>query len=754
MEKFEGPTASGRRHRGTRRGLLATAVGLAVVATALLMTVGASAVTGAISTTDNPGFGDSGGYTDQACLNGQGVNCNIYLDKRDVWVSGLPVSAALGPGTYYFAVLVPGGQPDPNDDGAKNLSDTFCSPYSGCPGPTNLDSSPIPSGDDWTNREFTVDGSGDITSYSGTHNRVGNLLQLFPYDDTTNNGGVYILAVCKVPSNAGSTTGAGTPGVAAHDCKYDAFKVRLAAGPPTGKATDLDVTKGANPTFTREFNWSISKGVDACQVTLLNPNGCSITGSTKTLNYTVTVTKDNGTDRGWDVSGTITVTNPNAQDASGVQVSDQITYFDGTNDIADPQATCTVSDGDGGTVDHTNATIPGSGAVDFPYDCTYSGAPASSVETNTASATWSGQCLTGDDPCTLYLDPGTPTWPVPFTWSTPTTVIHDSVNVSDLIATTNPATLPTGFAIGNPVGDSVSGSINQTTTYHYSRTLTVPHDCLRVDNNASFSVTDPDDVSPDTDDSGNSSVAVKVCRTPARTGALTMGFWQNKNGQGIVAGYSGTYCLALKSWLLQFNPFNESTLSSQTSCGTSPSLARNATPSGVVGYVYNVIKAATCSSSSNTCNSMLKAQMLATALNVYFSASSISLTGTVYASGVLSITTLGGNRIGAFDGLNGSQPSIGTIAIDLTNICTMIDKPDGTATCSGAYKDASGVFGGNSSLKVIDMLAYMNTDGSANGNGNPVSNLGGSSWYLQIKSKQVCAKDAFDAINNRVAFGA
>jgi hypothetical protein len=33
-----------------------------------------------------------------------------------------------------------------------------------------------------------------------------------------------------------------------------------------------------------------------------------------------------------------------------------------------------------------------------------------------------------------------------------------------------------------------------------------------------------------------------------------------------------------------------------------------------------------------------------------------------------------------------------------------------------------------------------------------VSNAGGTTWYNQIKSKQVCAKDAFDAINNRVAF--
>jgi hypothetical protein len=147
---------------------------------------------------------------------------------------------------------------------------------------------------------------------------------------------------------------------------------------------------------------------------------------------------------------------------------------------------------------------------------------------------------------------------------------------------------------------------------------------------------------------------------------------------------------------------------------------------------------------------MLKAQMLATALNVYFSAGSLSLSSTVYPGGALSLT-LGGNRIGAPSAI-ASAGGIGAVSVDLTQVCTMLDGSGGTATCSGAYKDASGVFGGHSSLQIIEMLYYMNSDDSAHGNGNPVSNNGGSYWYNQIKSKQVCAKDAFDAINNRAAF--
>ena len=47
-------------------------------------------------------------------------------------------------------------------------------------------------------------------------------------------------------------------------------------------------------------------------------------------------------------------------------------------------------------------------------------------------------------------------------------------------------------------------------------------------------------------------------------------------------------------------------------------------------------------------------------------------------------------------------------------------------------------------MKVADMLTY------AAGK----SNVGGSTWYGNVKSTQEMAKNAFDAINNQVAFGA
>src|SRR3954451_24610153 len=125
---------------------------------------------GAVSTTTNVNATTGNG----ACLNGgpstptqDPTNCNIYSSKQDVWLSGLPNSAALSSGTYFFSVMVPGGQADPNDGADKNLSDTTNAPYGS--GATNADGSAVPSGDLYKNRTFTIDSAGTI-SYSGTHN--------------------------------------------------------------------------------------------------------------------------------------------------------------------------------------------------------------------------------------------------------------------------------------------------------------------------------------------------------------------------------------------------------------------------------------------------------------------------------------------------------------------------------------------------------------------------------------------------------
>jgi len=186
----------------------------------------------------------------------------------------------------------------------------------------------------------------------------------------------------------------------------------------------------------------------------------------------------------------------------------------------------------------------------------------------------------------------------------------------------------------------------------------------------------------------SASQTVQVCG-PLNTGGLTIGFWQNKNGQAIIkSGGSTAGVCNLGAWLRTAAPFQD--LSPTASCNS------------VASYVYNVVKAANASGASM--NAMLKAQMLATALDVYFSD-----------------PALGGNRIGA--------PSpIGGVLVDLTNI--------------KGFQNVSAAFGGATSMTVSQMLAYAASQ----------SNVGGSFWYGNVKSLQELAKNAFDAINNQWVF--
>jgi hypothetical protein len=183
---------------------------------------------------------------------------------------------------------------------------------------------------------------------------------------------------------------------------------------------------------------------------------------------------------------------------------------------------------------------------------------------------------------------------------------------------------------------------------------------------------------------------------PPGNGALTMGFWQNKNGQGIITGQAASGVCPSGTWLRQYAPFQD--LSSSANCAA------------VATYVYNLIKGSGSNCGGATCNAMLKAQMMATALSVYFSD-----------------PALGGNKIG-------SPGAVGSLKIYLTHVCTDIP------TCS-SFVDASSAFGGASSMTVSQLLAYAASQ----------SNVGGSTWYGNVKATQVLAMDVFDAINNRVA---
>ena len=282
-------------------------------------------VTGAAFTTTNTAVDGTG-----HCQNGnEDVNCNIYDGKQYVWMNGGPSTAYVGDGSYFFAVLAPGGQADPNDGTPKNLSDDY---------------------DAYTNRTFSV--TGGVVSYGGSHDFANNKIRLVDYADTPNPGGVYILAICSLDKSYPVTPSR---------CKYDAFKIKEEE---PGKA--LTVTKDAKGSYDTTYTWNISKNVDKSVVKQV--------GGNVTFNYTVTGTRNPGVNSNIKVAGTITVFNPNDDPVSGVDISDELS--DGT--------TCTVTN----ATDQTVTT----GDNTFPYVCSLSALPTGDLS-NTVTVDWPEQFL-------------------------------------------------------------------------------------------------------------------------------------------------------------------------------------------------------------------------------------------------------------------------------------------------------------------------------------------------------------------------
>ena len=408
---------------------------------------------------------------------------------------------------------------------------------------------------------------------------------------------------------------------------------------------NLTASKTATPAFKRTYTWTLNKLVDKVLVQ-------QVGGGTATFNYSVVANQSGVSDSDWMVTGTITVTNPNDWQAVTVNVADAI------------------NNGGACSVSPTSLNVPASGTATSTYTCAYGSAPTAAAFTNTATATWNA--------ATFATPTGSASGTAGGAFTTPTTKVNATVTVSDVFNGGPMTTLGTLTATDAPAFASA--------TYNYSQTVTVPaNNCSPpYVNTATISQT-----------SQIASQSVKVCG-PAKTGALTKGFWQNKNGQGIITGGAATAGVCNSgTWLRTYAPFQN--------------LSATATCAQVASYAMAVIDAA--NSSGTAMNAMLKAQMLATSLDVYFSD-----------------PALGGNKI------NAAAP-IGGINVDLTKICKDI------GSCS-TYENVSSVFGPANSLSVSAMLSFAALQ----------SNAGGSAWYGQVKATQELAKDAFDAINNQKVF--
>jgi hypothetical protein len=630
-------------------------VGLVIALAALVVVPLAFA--GAINTTTDPGQ-TVNSKTTLACINGPdpSVNCNIYQQKGDVFLSGSPVQASLGAGTYYFAVVNPGGQPDPNPGSADLLSS-----------------------DAGTNREFSLDDSGIITNL-GSHLLDSNKLSVFPYDDTDNNGGVYILAVCKI-SDGQNTSAITLPTLKPSDCKYDAFKVKESEVPGASGPTIL---KDAAGSYTNTYTWGINKSVDKTTVKQV--------GGTANFTYTVHVTHDGGTISNVTVSGAITVFNPNTGSITA-DVTDSIS--DGVN-----TTTCSVTGGG-------NATLA-SGDNAFAYSCNLGNTVPANAD-NTATVTWASQLVDPDG----QLDAGS----AEFTFSS---VSFTGTDVAKCTTVTDPVPAG-GTSNDNPfpkvvcVGDSGDGgagtgaSAGFTFIYHVS--YNVGTGCTSYLNTASESA-----------DGNSSSATVTVCG-PSNNSALTIGFWKN-NGQQLLQYYA---CPANKTSLANY----------LKALGAGAGPFTDASGCDLRTYVTNILKGA----SATNMNVMLKAQMLATALDVYFSDPALGYTTTAVNKTKPPSTFL-------------THGKLGTFSMDLTAICPMIDNTTtGTATCKNNTPSTNGVTSGAFPASpqtvqwILDFAATVDVSPWTNG-----AYSGSNVWYGGNRTLEEILKNTFDQINNNDAF--
>ena len=168
-------------------------------------------------------------------------------------------------------------------------------------------------------------------------------------------------------------------------------------------AANLTVAKTAHATYTRTYTWGITMSVDPASQNIA-------AGDSASVSYAAALTHDAGTDSDWQVTGTITVTNPN--DSGAITLT-------GVED-ATPGGNCSITSGD------PHATIEALGQVTLDYICHFTSDPGSG--TNTATATW--------DAAAASTPNGTADGTAGFTFGAPTTTVDGSVTVTDTLGGT------------------------------------------------------------------------------------------------------------------------------------------------------------------------------------------------------------------------------------------------------------------------------------------------------------------------------
>ena len=353
-----------------------------------------------------------------------------------------------------------------------------------------------------------------------------------------------------------------------------AWNLVISHGCPGGRtaAAGPSVTKTAAGSYDDTYTWTVDKSADKTHFGINDQPGVNSTGTTVTVNYTITDTHGTSAVSNVKVAGTITVHNPDSANETLDGITDQI--VDGSSTHV---ANC--------TVDTTGGLVVAPGDTPFPYSCDLgSNLPAGDVF-NSVTVTWSDQ----DVGTTQHLAAGSASYTTPSAIAFTANEIDECDTLSD---TYNPAGLPHQYCVGD-TGEVDNGDGTFSFTFTYSKDLTVPALGTCVDyTNTATSTTNDLGLTP------NDSVTVTVCHYNA---PLTIGYWKNheyKCAAGEKTGHNG--CNNNGPFTVQF------------------------LPQSLGNYVVNTTAKAQAVFDANNCSSTtsqgavacLAAQLLAAELNV------------------------------------------------------------------------------------------------------------------------------------------
>lgn len=261
---------------------------------------------------------------------------------------------------------------------------------------------------------------------------------------------------------------------------------------------DIHVSKIADSSFTRTYNWNVEKSVDKTTVEA-DP------GQTITLNYTVTANVTGSTDSAWSSTGTIAVHNPAPMAATLNSVADVVT-------------------GVGSATVNCGVTFPYALASGATLNCTYGPIVLPDGTTRVNTATVVQQNYDYDKVLAATSDGTTPySGTANIVFGAPENLIDEAIDVSDSLQ----------GALGTV---SVAQSPKE---FKYSRTAMYEGDQACGDhtiNNTATIVTND----TRTQDSASASAVITVICPEGCT--LTQGYWKTHSEKGP-APYDATWAL-------------------------------------------------------------------------------------------------------------------------------------------------------------------------------------------------------------------